>query len=128
METITNYQKLSQAIKMLEADQNTQGQQLKEQFFLTFASLNPLSLASGSDKNASSSSFVENILVNVLGIATGFMTKKAVVGSSHNIFRNIIGSLMQAGTTGMVIKNADSIKIIGQLLFKYLLSKRKSKS
>jgi hypothetical protein len=129
MTTITNYTELKQAIQLIEAEQKAKGQELKEQFFLTFASLNPLSLSQGHGNGLfGSSSFVENILVNILGMATGFLSKKAVVGSSHNIFRNIIGSVVQAGTTGVIIKNADTVKTIGQFFLKYLLRKREAKS
>jgi len=125
METITSAVSLKNAIQLLEAEQTVKGILLKEQFQLTFESLKPINILKNTLKEVSSSPLlIDNILGSVVGLATGYLSKKIVVGASGNIFRNILGSILQFGVTNVVSRHPEGIKSIGQSIFQLLFRKK----
>jgi hypothetical protein len=58
-----------------------------------------------------------NFISTTLGLAGGYLSKKIVVGASHNIFRKLFGSLLEFGITNVVAQHPDSIKSAGQFIF-----------
>ena len=125
METITSVVSLKNAIQLLEAEQTVKGILLKEQFQLTFESLKPINILKNTLKEVSSSPLlIDNILGSVVGLATGYLSKKIVVGASGNIFRNILGSILQFGVTNVVSRHPEGIKSIGQSIFQLLFRKK----
>ena len=125
METITSVVSLKNAIQLLEAEQTVKGIILKEQFQLTFESLKPINILKNTLKEVSSSPLlIDNILGSVVGLATGYLSKKIVVGASGNIFRNILGSILQFGVTNVVSRHPEGIKSIGQSIFQLLFRKK----
>jgi hypothetical protein len=71
---------------------------------------------------------IDNIIGNVAGLATGFLSNKLFVGSSGNVFKKIIGAVMQLGVSGFVARNPDAIKSIGQFILNYFLGKKVTNS
>ena len=125
METITSAVSLKNAIQLLEAEQTVKGILLKEQFQLTFESLKPINILKNTLKEVSSSPLlIDNILGSVVGLATGYLSKKIVVGASGNIFRNMLGSILQFGVTNVVSRHPEGIKSIGQSIFQLLFRKK----
>ena len=125
METITSIAGLKNAILLLEAEQTVKGILLKEQFQLTFESLKPINILKNTLKEVSSSPLlIDNILGSVVGLATGYLSKKIVVGASGNIFRNMLGSILQFGVTNVVSRHPEGIKSIGQSIFQLLFRKK----
>ena len=125
METITSVVSLKNAIQLLEAEQTVKGIILKEQFQLTFESLKPINILKNTLKEVSSSPLlIDNILGSVVGLATGYLSKKIVVGASGNIFRNMLGSILQFGVTNVVSRHPEGIKSIGQSIFQLLFRKK----
>src|SRR4030065_834975 len=108
METITSATGLKNAIQLLEAEQAANWQLLKEQLNITYRSFKPINFLTNSFNNMVSSPYlIENILGTTLGLATGYLSKKIVVGASANIFRRLFGSLMQLGVTNAVARHPD---------------------
>src|SRR4030042_3487647 len=98
MQNITSTADLKNAIQLLEVEQGIKGQLLKEQFLLTFESLKPVNLLKSTLNDAASSPYlIDNILGNLLGLVTGYLTKKIFIGASGNKFRKLIGSILQFG-------------------------------
>ena len=125
METIHSIAGLKNAILLLEAEQTVKGIVLKEQFKLTYESLKPINILKNTLKEVSSSPLlIDNILGSVVGLATGYLSKKIVVGASGNIFRNILGSILQFGVTNVVSRHPEGIKSIGQSIFQLLFRKK----
>lgn len=124
MENSYTYAELNIAIELLESEKAIKGQLLQKQFGATLNSLNPLKLL-GKEANSAISNpdFIETILVNILGTATGYLSKKLVVGGSNNVLRRIMGSLLQAGAKRAIMKNADTIKHVGHFLIQILINK-----
>jgi hypothetical protein len=127
MGNIASAAELKNAIQLLEADKRQKGQELKEQFNVTYRSLKPLNLIASTIKEVvTSPSIIESLIVGGLGLATGYFTKRIVVGTTTNIFRKLLGSALQFGATSVVSKNADSIKTAGKFI-STIFSRKKNK-
>jgi len=126
MENITSTAGLKNAIQLLEAEQVFKGQLLKEQFHLTCEGLKPFNLLKSTLNNVVSSPYlIDNILGAAIGLATGYLSKKIVVGTSGKIFRKLFGSILQLGVTNAVVQHHGSIKSFGQFIFQHIFHKKK---
>jgi hypothetical protein len=127
MENITSTAGLKKAIELLEAEQDVKLQRLKEQLYPAYESLKPVSLLKSTLKDIRSSPYlIDNIIGTALGLATGYLSKKMVVGASVNRVRKLIGSILQYGITNVVAQHADSIKSYGRYFFQHIFSKKES--
>ncbi|PKP34112.1 MAG: hypothetical protein CVU00_08265 [Bacteroidetes bacterium HGW-Bacteroidetes-17] len=125
MQNITSVAELKNAIQVLELDQTVKGQLLKEQLLLTYDNYRPINIIRRALKDLGSSpNLIDNILSTTIGLGTGFLTKKIVVGSSHNIFRSLLGSIMQLSITNLVARNPDALKSIGLFIFQHIFNKK----
>lgn len=129
MQNITSSTGLKDAIKLLEAEQEIKAQLLKEQLYLTYESLKPVNLLKRTLKEISSSPYlIDNLSGSAMGLLSGFLSRKIFVGSSGNIIRKLVGSILQFGVTNIVAQNSDVIKSISQAIFQYFLRKRELNS
>jgi len=116
-----HYENLKEAICLLKKKHKIERALLKEQFHDVQESLKPINLIKGlfhsftEDREGKKS-----LLDNLLGIATGFVSKKLLIGNSHNILKNIFGFLMQQGVQKVVIQNSESIKHYSSAIFSLL--------
>jgi hypothetical protein len=125
METITSTTELKNAIQLLEVEQAANWQLLKEQLNITYKSFKPGNFLTNTFKDmVSSPHLIENILGTTMGLATGYFSKKIVVGASANVFRKLLGSVMQLGVTSVVTRHPDALKSFGRLILTHLLRKR----
>ena len=77
-------------------------------------------LLKGTLKDIISSPYlIDNILGTTIGLATGYLSKKIVIGASGNIFRKLFGSAMQFGVTNVVAQHPDTIKSLGQAILHF---------
>jgi len=117
MEKITCAAELKIAIQNLEFEHEVQGQLLKEQFFVTFESLKPVNLIKSTLHEITSSPYLlDNMLGAIMGMVSGFVSKKIAVGTSHSLIRKIAGSLLQFGVTNVVAQHSDILKSIGNFI------------
>lgn len=129
MQKITSTAELKNAIQLLEIEQAIKGQLLKEQFYRTRESLKPLNLLKGALKDIASSPYlIDDILGAAMGLATGYLSKKLVVGASGNMFKKLIGSVLQLGVTNVVAQHPDAIKSFGQFIFQHVFRKKELNS
>lgn len=125
MENITSITGLKNAIQLLEVEQTIKGQLLKEQFHLTYESLKPVNLLKNTLFDiASSPNLIDNIIGNVIGLATGYLSKKIFIGASGNIFRKLFGSVLQSGVSSFVTKNPEAIRSVGQFILQLIFRKK----
>ena len=116
---------LKNAIRNLQFEQEKNGQAMKEQLHLIYVSFKPASLIRSTLKDVTSSPFlIENILVSLLGLASGYVTKKIVIGASSNIFRKLIGSLVQFGVTNIVAQHPQAVSSISHSIFQRITGKK----
>lgn len=129
MQNITSTAGLKDAIQLLEVEQTSNRQLLKEQFHLTYESFKPVNLLRNTLENIGSSpNLVDNITGNALGLASGYLIKKIVVGSSGNMFRKLLGIMLQVGVSNVVIQHPDAMKLFGRFLFQRILHKKEMNS
>ena len=92
----------------------------------TYRSLKPDILLKSTLGNISSSpNLIDTFLGAGLGIASGFLSRKLIIGRSGNIFRKLIGSVIQAGVTKVIAENPPAVKSYGQIILKLFLHKRR---
>ena len=79
---------------------------------LTLHELNPVNIVkekihdsiSNLGETVQSAGFKNGLLKSGIGLATGFLTKKILVGSNAGILKRILGTAVQAAVSGFVIK------------------------
>lgn len=126
MQNITTANELKLEIQLLEVQQALREQLIKDQFQLVYESYKPINLLKNALKSISGSpNLFDNILGSTVGMASGFISKKIVVGTSGNLIRKLLGSLIQVGVTKVVATHPEVIKSIGQFLFQHIFSKNR---
>lgn len=125
MQNITSVKELRYAIETLQADRVVKGMQVKEELHSVWESLRPVNLIRSTIRDLTSSQYlVENIPGALMGLASGFLSRKLFIHGSGNIFRKLLGSLLQFGVTNVVAKNSTAIKSTGMALFEHFLHKK----
>jgi hypothetical protein len=128
MHTITSSAGLKEAIQILEAEQAIKGQELKQQFHLTYESLKPANLfMSTLNDITSSAGIMDKVLGTTAGLFSGFLSKKLFVGNSGNLFRKLLGSLIQFGVSNLVASHPEAIKTFGQFILSHINRKKEAK-
>jgi len=111
MKNINSLEELRTEIALLELRQKRANADLKENLLETFESLKPLNLVKSTLKELTSSPGFKGDLVNsVVGIGLGYVSKKVLIGNTHNMIKQVIGTMIQFGVTGLVSRNADGLK------------------
>lgn len=129
METRSASVVLSEKIQLLEIQSAYEAQLLKEQFNFTYEQLKPANLIKNSMLELiTAPHVVDNLLSTAMGLATGYLSRKLVVGGSGNFIRKIFGLLTQMGVTNSVAQHPEEIKSIGQYIFHHLLRRREKRT
>ena len=124
MENITCAADLKLAIQNLEFEREVQGQLLRDHFFITFESLKPVNLIKNTLHEITSSPYlIDNMLGAIMGIVSGYISRKIAVGTSHSIVRKIVGSVLQFGVTNFVAQHPDILKNIGNYVMNFFQHK-----
>jgi hypothetical protein len=110
----------------LEVQLAYEEQLLKEQFNLTYEHFKPVNLLKSTIQEIAASPYlVDNIIATAVSLATGYLSKKIVIGTSGNIFRKFLGLLMQLGVTNTVAQHPDTIKSIGQYIYQHFIRNKR---
>jgi hypothetical protein len=121
--------RLQNAIHLLEIEKSFREQQFKSQFQNAYTSIKPANLIKSAIKDITKSpNLVNNIIGTTVGIATGYLSKKIVIGTSANLFRKLFGSLLQLGVTTVIAKHPEAIKSIGKYIIDKLPLKKSTNS
>ncbi|MFV5692124.1 hypothetical protein ACM55K_08885 [Flavobacterium sp. LT1R49] len=111
MEKINQTNLLNETIIQLEYRQTLEFYALKEQFNITYESVKPLNLIKSAFAEMTTSPNLKgNVVNNIVGMAAGYLTKKVLVGSTHNPFKKILGTLLQFVVTNVATKHSDTLK------------------
>ena len=120
-------EELRESILLLEIQQESDGTLLKEQFKITYEQLKPINFIKNTLKELITEPNIKGDLLNAsLGLAAGYLSKKAAIGSTINPFKQILGTLIQMGVTKIVSNNADGIKSAASSIINSLFSKKES--
>jgi len=128
MENINSAAELKLAIQSKQFEHNIQGQLLKEELSIAFESLKPISLIKNTVSEITSSPYlIENMLGAITGLVSGYVSKKIAVGTSHNVFRKVMGSVLQFTVTNLVAQHPEMLKNLGQLIIEKIFHKTDKK-
>jgi hypothetical protein len=112
MEKINQTEILKETIFLMKMKQAEELVQLKDQYHYTIESLKPLNLIKNAfGLMATSPEIKGNILNNIVGMTTGYLTKKVLLGSTHNPIKRILGTMLQFVITNVVTKHSEASKI-----------------
>ena len=126
MQNITTVAGLKNAIQVLEVEQASKGQLLKEQLSVIYESLMPINILRNTLKKFSGKSdLIENLSGSAMGAASGLLIKKIFIGKSGNAFKRLLGSILQMGISNIVNQNSELIKSVGHGIINYLFGKKR---
>jgi hypothetical protein len=125
MQIINTEADLNFAIYQLEIKQAEEGRLLKEQFFMAYESIKPANLFRNTMSDVASSPYlIDNIIGTAIGLGTGYLTRKIAIGGSGNIIKRFYGSVLQFGVTNIVAQHPNTVRTIGEFIFKHVFHKR----
>ncbi|HKC69771.1 MAG TPA: hypothetical protein VKG26_16145 [Bacteroidia bacterium] len=95
---------------------------LKEHLYHMHEELKPVNFIKNTLKEITASPEIKNTLLdNAMGLITGFISKKIIVGSTHNPIKNLLGNILQFAVANMVSKHSDTIKTAGGSLLERII-------
>lgn len=126
MKQKSNAELLNDEIRLLKSKQAYEFEIMRQQFHKTAEGLKPMNLISSTLREVITLPATGNKLIdNTIGMATGFLTKKFLVGASSNPIKRGLGTLLQFGISNVVYKNSFAIKAIGGAIISSIFSKKK---
>lgn len=125
MKKISSLEELKESILLHENKQANQRDLLVAQFKVTYEGMKPANLIKKKVNSIiDSPNLKENLLNAALSLAVGYLSKKAIVGSTHNPLKQLFGTLLQVGVTSLVAKNTDGIKSTAMNLVGHIFNKK----
>jgi len=107
---IKNARELDRAIAELELKAAAQKKDIQETFKEVSENLKPINLVKSGFRTVFSGEHKSDLINVVMGIASGFLSRKLLIGKPGGIVKKSIGSAIQWGMAGLVSKNAEKIK------------------
>lgn len=100
---------------------------LKEQFHIAYESIKPINLIKNLVHDVSSSPEIkEDVVGNIMGLVTGFISKKLMVDKDSGTVKKVLETILQFAIGNVVSKHSIDIKAIGTALFNNFFKKNKS--
>lgn len=115
MKPKTSSEDLNDAILMLQKKQSEELLLLRQQFHITFQSLKPINLIKSTLQEITQAPEIKNTIAkNLIGLTTGYLAKKVLVGATAGPINSLIGMVLQLAVTNIVSKNSEGIKTKGK--------------
>jgi hypothetical protein len=116
---------LDEAILVLQEKRAHELGVLREHFKDTYTSFKPINLIKSTLKEISASPEIKSDMIsNAIGIGTGLIAKRLIVGSSHNPVKRLFGTVLHFAIANVVAKHTGDIKSTGQGLLQRLFKRR----
>lgn len=110
---------LRAAILELESKQTVEGEILKEQLYIAYESMKPISLIKNTFKEiAASKEIRDTFFTTSVGLATSYLSKKLFEGVSHSPSRKLFVTVLKFGITNAVRKNQHAVKSVVKGIFR----------
>jgi len=114
MQKVSATDTLRKTILMLEIRQIEEGKLLSEQFKATYESVKPLNiLRKMIGEITEPSALKDNLVQSAVGLVSGYVSRKMLVGSSKNPILRLAGIIAQFGVTTLVANNSALIEAKG---------------
>ena len=128
MNKINQTEALNKTIAALQEKKEIEFSLLKEQFQITYESLKPINLIKSTLANVASSPELKNNVFNyVIGLTTGYISKKVILGNTRNPIKILLGSLFQFAIANVVSKHTESLKSTGEIILKRIFRNKDKK-
>ncbi|PJJ08273.1 hypothetical protein CLU83_1528 [Flavobacterium sp. 1] len=109
---------LNELILINEQLYHTDFRLLKDQFHIAYESVKPINLIKNVVHEITASPEIkEDVIGNVMGLATGFISKKLIVDENSGTLKKVIGTILQFAITNIVSKHSINIKAVGTAVF-----------
>lgn len=119
---------LRETILELERRQAEEGKLLKQQFYTTYESMQPINIIKNTFKEAAlSNELKDNILTTSVGLVVGYLSKMLFEDISTSPVKKLLGTIILFGITNIVAKNPETVKSLGKGFLKIILSKSKER-
>ena len=120
---------LKERISVMEIQQAKELAVLREQIHLTYDTVKPLNFLKTTFREFTSSpDLKDNIVDNVIGLTTGYLSKKVLIGAAHNPITKVAGTILHFAIAKVVSKHSETIKAIGGLIIRRIFKNRPKKS
>jgi hypothetical protein len=107
---LENAKDLSLAIEELELKAASQKREIQQTFHVVSENLKPGNLVKSGVRSIFSGNHNEELINILIGVGTGFLSRKLLLGKPHGFVGKTLGKALQWGMAGLVSKNADRIK------------------
>jgi hypothetical protein len=108
---------LKESISLLEKRQAEELILLKEQFHDVYESLKPINQIKDALHGIARLPDIKNVIIsNAIGLTTGYLSKKVMVGGSHNPLKKLLGTFLQFAIANAVSKHSGTIKTKDEVL------------
>ncbi|MFA5419502.1 MAG: hypothetical protein WC341_13710 [Bacteroidales bacterium] len=126
MQDITSALKLKEAILQLESERVAKKQLLKDDFHQVYEGIKPVNLINNTlDDVASSPLLIENMIGTALGLVTGYVTKKIIVGKSDSKLRKLLGTVVEFSIINLVGRRPIVMPSLGRFLLHCFIQKKR---
>lgn len=126
MKTKNETESLNELIRATEKKSAYELVLLKEQFHGTYESLKPINLIKSLFHDVTRSPEIKNDFVsNAIGLGTGILSKKLLMGGTHNPIKRMLGTVLEFAIANLVSTHTDDIKNIGGNLMKKIFKPSK---
>jgi|GEM_PF-222263 hypothetical protein len=107
---VTNAAELDQAIEDLKKKSARQKIEMQEAFHEVTQSLKPANLVKNGMRSVLGGEGKTDILNALIGIGSGMLGRKLLIGRSSGIVKKTLGKVVQWGMAGIISRNAEKIK------------------
>jgi hypothetical protein len=124
MKKLNETDALNELIQLNQQQYDTDLRLLKEQFHIAYESIKPINLIKNLVHEVTASPEIkEDLASNILGLATGFISKKIMIDENGSTFKKVIGTVLQFAVANVVSKHSANIKAVGTALFNNFFKK-----
>lgn len=121
-----NADDLSRAIAELEVKAANQKKEIEKTFAVVSENLKPVNLVRSGVRSVLSGNHNDDLVNILIGLGTGFVSRKLILGKPRGFVQKTLGKALQWGMTGLVSKNAESIKEKAGKVIDWVFKKTKS--
>jgi len=126
MKTNNETETLNELILQTEKQSTYELALLKQQFRETYDSLKPVNIIKSVFHDLANSPDINNDLFsNAIGLGSGMLSKKLLMGSSDNPIRKVLGTVAEFAIANLVSKYTGGISVIAGNALKGFFNKKK---
>ena len=121
----TKADELNAAIAALELKAAAQKKEIEISYEAISENLKPMNIVKSGVRSVFSGEHKEDLLNALIGLGSGFISRRLLLGKSRGAVGKTVGNAIQWGMAGLVSKNADKIKEKAGLIIDKLFRKDK---